>query len=337
MALIICLLNKISNLYQVFRGVMSNYVVEFEGVEKAFGYIQALKGISFKIKKGEIFSLIGPNGAGKTTTILTLMGFYKPDKGMVRVFGQDPNKNYENIGPKIGIMLEKHGISDKLTAIEYLDLFAELFGLGHEIKQKRIKELLSLTGLISRANHLIGTYSQGMKQRLCLARCMINQPELLVLDEPFNSIDAEGRRLLIEILSRIVKEMDSSVLLASHDLREVERVSERVAIIKNGEIINIGKIGSLRTDNERDSKVIIRVKPGNKEDLIPKLFPQGNYDIERKELKISISSDDDRNRIIEILIHNRINILSINDDMSNLEQAYFTLLSKEVSSEGKNI
>ena len=305
---------------------MCNHVIELDGVWKAFGDIAALKGVSFKIKKGEIFSLIGPNGAGKTTTILTVLGFHKPDQGIVRVFGRDPNNQYEQIGPKIGIMLDKHGLSDKLTAFEYLELFADLFKLAPEVKAKRIKELLSLTGLFSRANHYIGTYSQGMKQRLCLARCMINKPELLVLDEPFNSMDAEGRRLLIEILSSIVHETGSSVLLTSHDLREVERVSDRVAILKNGEIINVGSLACLKVGNNKDVNMVIRLKPGNNESFIPALFPDGNYNSEKKELRIHISNDEDRNRIIEILINNRITILSIYDDISTLEQIYFSML-----------
>jgi len=308
---------------------MNSGVIELSEVYKSFGQVEALKGISFEVRRGEVFSLIGPNGAGKTTTILTVLGYHEPDKGNVKVFGKDPSKEYTQMGEKTGIMIEKQGLFERLTGFEYLDLFAEVYGLQVEIKTKRIKDLLEIVRLSSRANDLIRTYSQGMKQRLCLARCLINKPELLVLDEPFSNIDPEGRRSLIEILSKIVQETKSSVLLTSHDLREVERISDRIAILNKGKIIKIGSSASLEFEGKTDVSIVIRLKPGNNEAVISRLFPNSNYDAEKKELRVNISNDEDRNRIIRLLIDNKITILSIYDDISTLEQAYFSLLGEE--------
>ncbi len=202
------------------------------------GAVQALNNINLKVESGSVFGFIGPNGAGKTTAMQILLGFIEATRGEAFIFGTDVRKSIAR--QNIGYLQEHPDTYRFLTGIELLNLTGRLFGLGgHELKE-RINQLLDRLELSTEAaGRRIGTYSRGMMQRICLAQALINDPALLILDEPTGGLDPIGR-LAIRELIKSLKEEKKTVFFSSHELSEVELICDRIAIISHGKIISEG-------------------------------------------------------------------------------------------------
>ena len=205
-------------------------VVEFRNVEKTFGRFRVLKGLSFEIRRGERVALLGPNGSGKTTTIKLISGQIRPTGGEVRVFGK--SRVDESVKVKIGVVSHNPFLYEDLTAYENLEFFARMYGAD----VGKIGELLRDFGLWRRRHELVRNYSRGMKQRLSIARALLNDPELLILDEPTTGLDVEGRKRLFGAISSY----DATILFTTHNLSEAEALCERVLIIREGELVYDG-------------------------------------------------------------------------------------------------
>jgi ABC-2 type transport system ATP-binding protein len=214
---------------------MSRLTIEVEAVAKQIDKFWALRDVNCDLQEGETLGFIGPNVSGKTTTARLILGVLRPTRGSIRTFGADPATDYQRIGSRVGVMLEKPGILDKLTAFEYLEFFVGILGIRPMDLSPRIRELLDLVGLSDRASSYVETFSKGMQQRISLARCLLNRPRLMVLDEPFDGLDVESRRMMLDIVSGAGKEQGTAVFITSHNLAEVEEISDRVAIIKEGD------------------------------------------------------------------------------------------------------
>ncbi len=284
--------------------------------------------MSFDIFPGEVFSCIGPNGSGKTTAIRHMLGFYKPDRGTVQVFGRDPASQFSEIGPGLGVMLEQPGLCDSLTPSEYLDFYAGLFGIARAQIQQRKNELLKLAGLSGRSEQRIEGFSKGMRQRLSLARCLINHPRLLLLDEPFDGIDVETRRHILDLLPRLAHEGGAAVFVTSHNLPEVDRISDRVAIVKDGRIVALDRPDSLRERATRRRRLVITVRDGPV-DLCMELqrsLPGITYAADTKELRIESGDGAPKSdTVLRLLLARGIGVSSITEERSTLEDAYFAL------------
>ncbi len=207
--------------------------VELEDVVKRFGRFKALDGVSFSVKEGESLALLGPNGAGKTTIVKLISGLLKPTKGSVRVFGEIPWKNYD-VRKKIGVVSHNTFLYDDLTAYENLQFYCKLY----DADESRIDELLEHFGLKRRKHDLVRNFSRGMKQRLSIARALLHDPPLLILDEPTTGLDIEGQRDLMEF----VKGIDKTVIFTTHNVREVEELCDKMVILSNGRVVYFGEI-----------------------------------------------------------------------------------------------
>jgi ABC-2 type transport system ATP-binding protein len=202
--------------------------LEFREVHKSLGGKLILRGISFSVYVGDVFGYLGPNGAGKTTTIRVLLDLLPPDGGEVRLFGRPSDPEARR---RIGFVLENDGLFDGLTAAENLALFARLYG----VSRPKVGELLELVGLGGKEGDRVGTFSKGMRQRLALARALLHDPELLVLDEPTAGLDPTGQMEVRELIRELAGG-GKTVFLSSHNLDEVERLCNRIALIHHGEI-----------------------------------------------------------------------------------------------------
>ena len=218
---------------------------------------QALKDINFSIKKGEIFGILGPNGAGKSTLIKIMATLLKEDSGSIKILGLDVDKNEKVIRQKINLITgSERGLYWRLTARENLEYFAELYGISKKNKKNLIDKLVKLVGLFGREDEKVEKYSKGMKQRLQIARGLINDPQIIFLDEPTLGLDvlsAVNLRKLIKELSREGK----TIIYTTHYMKEAEEICDRVLFINKGKVLDIGNIDDLKRKNLKNKKMII--------------------------------------------------------------------------------
>lgn len=212
---------------------VSERVVDIRGLEKSFGSRKVVSGIDLHVDRGECLGLLGPNGAGKTTTIRMLLGVLPPDRGEIRVLGYAVPQQARKMREKLGVVPQFDNLDPDFTVRENLVTYASYFGLGRKDIEPRIGRLLELAQLQDRADAPIHTLSGGMKRRLTLARALVNDPELLVLDEPTTGLDPQARQHIWELL-RALRNQGRSLILTTHYMEEAERLCDRVAIIDKG-------------------------------------------------------------------------------------------------------
>ncbi len=191
----------------------------------------ALKGVSFVVRRGEVFALLGHNGAGKTTTMKCILDLVHPDAGDIEIFGTDYRRWQSRA--RIGYLPEGPYFYDHLTGRELLDFYARLFGMTQADRQQQIAELLAQVGMADHADTRLGKYSKGMLQRIGLAQALLNRPELLILDEPMTGLDPLGRREVRDLLT-VLKRGGTTILLSTHIVPDVEALADRVAILRSG-------------------------------------------------------------------------------------------------------
>jgi ABC-2 type transport system ATP-binding protein len=226
--------------------------IRIDNVRKTLGKREVLKGVTLDVNTGDIFGYLGPNGAGKTTTIRILLGLLQADSGELDILGQDISLAETRM--KIGFSLDPDGLYDTMTGTENLRYYADIYRVTDPAG--RIRKVLELVGLDDRGGDTVGTYSRGMRQRLSLARSMVHDPEVLILDEPTSGVDPTGQMEIRNILLDIARNENKTVLLSSHNLDEVQRICNRVALIDRGEIKLYGELEDLRQKMGRSGIVI---------------------------------------------------------------------------------
>ena len=231
---------------------MSTDAIFVDNIKYNYGEIQAVKGISFHVKEGEIFGFLGPNGAGKSTTIKMLTGQIHPKNGNINVLGMDIIKKCGQIQAQIGICFEQTNLYEQMSATENLKLFASLYG----VKKFDAGKLLTRVGLKGRETDRVSTYSKGMKQRLMVARALVNQPKILFLDEPTAGLDPTSSDNIRHIILE-ERERGATVFLTTHDMLEADKLSHRVAFINDGEIVALDTPYNLK---QKYGKRVIKVQ-----------------------------------------------------------------------------
>lgn len=209
-------------------------------LSKRYGTTPAVQDLTLSVEPGEFFGFLGPNGAGKTTTIRMLTGALPPDQGSMRIAGMEAGRRNE-ILKRLGVMPESRGFYDWMTGAEYLDFFAALYGLSTAERRARVDNMLTRTELNPSRNKRVGAYSRGMKQRLGLARALINNPTILILDEPTLGLDPQGQGLIQNLL-RQLNSNGVTVFYSSHLLHEVSALCSRIGILNQGRLVALGTI-----------------------------------------------------------------------------------------------
>ena len=226
----------------------SEPVIEVNGLSKSYKGFDAVKGISFKVYRGDVFGFLGPNGAGKSTTIRMLLSLIRPSAGSIFIFGKSLEKHREYILQRTGAIVEKPDLYNYMSAAQNLKMLGSMN--GKKISDKKIMEVLEMTGLADRAHDKIKTYSHGMKQRAGLAQAIIHDPELIILDEPTTGLDPLGMVAIRELILTLSREHQKTILLSSHILNEVELVANRMVILNKGEVVVEGEVDSLLNSGE---------------------------------------------------------------------------------------
>ncbi|SLM17387.1 ABC transporter related protein [uncultured spirochete] len=296
-------------------------VIELAGVKKKFGERQALNGISLSVGRGNIFGYLGPNGAGKTTTIRILLDLLRADTGVVEVLGS-PADHLET-RRRIGFLLDADGLYDQLSAIENLEFYAALYGC--KPRRQSIMKLLESVGLADRAEDRAGGYSKGMRRRLALARALVHDPELLILDEPMSGIDPSGQMELRAIIKNLVKERGKTILFSSHDLDEVERLCNRIALIDKGEIRVAGELGQLLGTGNQGRIIIstsVPVEPTLLSEMERRLWLKVNGS-GPEGLELSLPAD-----VVSFLAARGVGIEGVRAKHTSLEELYAGILKE---------
>ena len=222
------------------------FVIEINQLSHQFGSHRALEHVSFSVGRGEVFGLLGPNGAGKTTTIRLINGLYTPAAGSIRVLGMDPVRQGAQVRRQTGVLTEAPALYERLTARQNLAFFGTLAGMEPHDLNRRITELLEFFDLSERADDRVGGYSKGMKQRLALARAILNHPPLVFLDEPTSGLDPEAALQVHALIQEIGRTDGHTVVLCTHRLDEAEKLCSRMAILNRGEVRAVGTLQQLR-------------------------------------------------------------------------------------------
>jgi ABC-type multidrug transport system ATPase subunit len=224
---------------------LSDLAVEVRGLSKRFGERSALRAVDLEVRGGEAVALYGPNGSGKTTLIRILTSALRPSSGSFRIAGLDPRKDDLEARRKVGALFHQTFLYDELTAEENLLFFARLHGVRDE--RGRARSLLETVGLADRAADPVGGFSRGMQQRLSLARCLIHDPEIVFLDEPFTGLDPQSAATFVEVLGEL-RARGRTLLHVSHDLARGLRLSDRFVILNRGRIVEQGASGALEPE-----------------------------------------------------------------------------------------
>lgn len=235
---------------------MTQPAIKVEDITFSYGDVEAVRGITFEVAPGEILGFLGPNGAGKSTTIKMLTGQLSPKSGRAQVLGVDVSADDPNIQAQIGVCFEEKNLYESMSGAENLRFFASLFG----IKDLDTDDLLRRVGLADRAKDRVSGYSKGMRQRLMMARTLVNSPKVLFLDEPTDGLDPVSSKAIRTLISREA-ERGAAVLLTTHDMFEADELSDRVAFINEGRLYAIDTPENLKLAHGRRS-VKVRVRHG---------------------------------------------------------------------------
>ena len=225
---------------------MENHVIiETRDLTKRYDQQTAVDRLSFEVREGEIFGFLGPNGAGKSTTLLMLLGLSTPTSGSAQVCGLDSLRRATEVKRIVGYLPENVGFYNELNPVDSLVFISELNGIPRQESKARIMEVLKIVGLQDSLSKKIGAFSRGMKQRLGIAEVLLKNPKILFLDEPTLGLDPDGALRLIELIHSLNKDKNITVLLSSHNLYQVQKISHRVGIMIKGRMVAIGTIDAL--------------------------------------------------------------------------------------------
>jgi len=307
-------------------------MLRIEGLSKQYGKFTAVDDLSLEINEGEIFGFVGPNGAGKTTTLKMIATLLKPTSGKIFIDGVEISKNLKEVRDTIGYMPDFFGVYDDLKVDEYLHFYGDVAGLSEEESRKMIVDLLQLVDLAHKKESYVDTLSRGMKQRLCLARSLIHNPKLLILDEPASGMDPRARVQMKEIL-RELRKMGKTILISSHILPELAELCTSIGIIEQGKMIISGPV----------DEIMAKVKGTN----IIKMRTLGSVDKGLKILKEDPSVNEiyeDENSVefefageeaeavilLKRLLNNDIPVISFSPTESNLEEIFMKVTKGEI-------
>lgn len=235
-------------------------IIKIENLTKSYGAFHAVDNLNLNIRKGEVFGLLGPNGAGKSTTILMLLGLTEPHSGSAIVCGYNATSNPIEVKRRVGYLPDTLGFYDNRTGLENLVYVGQLNGLTPEKATYKAKQLLTRVGLKDEIHKKVSRYSRGMKQRLGLAEVLIKSPEIIILDEPTLGIDPKGVREFLNLIQKLSKEEQLTVLLSSHNLHQVQQVCDRVGLFVSGKLIAEGDISTLSKTLFNEAPYVIEVK-----------------------------------------------------------------------------
>lgn len=307
-------------------------MLEIKELVKCFGKFRAVDGLSLQIEKGKVFGFVGPNGAGKTTTMKIMTGLMKATSGNIFLEGSDLIKNPLLIKEKIGYMPDFFGVYDNLKVSEYMDFYADSYYIPLEDRKTLIPSLLEIVNLSDKIDSYVDNLSRGMKQRLCLARSLIHDPDILVLDEPASGLDPRARIEMKDVLKQL-STLEKTIIISSHILPELHQMCDEIGIINRGKIVAKGSVNEIMNQLSQKRQINVKfIENGDKLALLLKENPNVSDLMEGiGEINFSFNGDDTALAyILKLAIQNEVLITSFSEKEGNLEDLFIKLTGNEV-------
>jgi len=303
------------------------------GLTKRFNSRTVLENINLRVSQGQVFGYLGPNGAGKTATMRLVLGLLKPTSGEALLWGR-PAEDSRDVRSRVGVLLESDGLYPRLTAHDNLDYFARLFAL-HQ-RTRRIEHLLELAELTSWAHERVSSFSRGMRRKLGLMRALLHSPDLLMLDEPSAGLDPEAQKMVRDLIVNLSTESRITVFLSSHDLDEVQRLCDSIAILQNGRIRLSGKLSTLRDSGGDSTAEIVLMDAVRTDEALRLLLAHPAISAaSRSGVGITLSLRDGHGAIAaaaELEAHG-IEVREMRRSQRSLEEIYLNVVREEKTSE----
>jgi len=300
-------------------------LVEITNLRKEYKNLVAVKGLSLTLEPGDIFGFIGPNGAGKTTTIKMLATLLEPTSGIARVDGIDVTEDPQEVRARIGYMPDAFGVYDDFKVWEYLDFFAAAYRIPKVDRPSLIDDVLELTTLTEKKDAYVEELSRGMKQRLCLAKTLVHDPKVLLLDEPASGLDPRARIEIKELLKEL-KSMGKTIIISSHILPELADFCTSVGIIERGELIVAGPIEAVMREVTGGRILEIRVPDSDRAracDILPKVQHVRAVKQIGETLRVDYEGTlDDQSEVLLALIHGHVRVQSFAEQNTDLEDIF---------------
>lgn len=305
-------------------------MLKIENLSKSYGKFKAVDDFNLTVKQGEIYGFVGPNGAGKTTIMKIMSGLLTADSGTVTICDENLLKNVNKLKQSIGYMPDFFGVYDNLTVIEYLQFYSSSYGIANDVALNRAKELLELVNLLDKTNEYVDGLSRGMKQRLCLARTLVHNPDILILDEPASGLDPLTRHELKFILKNL-SEKGKTIIISSHILTELAEICSNICIIEKGKVILNGNIDEIMYQVDASNPLIINVL--GEADKAVEILKKNRYvrtlSLDEKNIVVTfVGRREDEAELLKQLITNDVEVVSFKREQSNLESLFLKIIDK---------
>ena len=303
-------------------------MIQTEDLSKQFNDFWAVDGITLDVQPGKILAILGQNGAGKTTTVRMLTSILTPTRGRARVNGYDVVAQADQVRASVGVLTEQHGLYTRMTAIEYMEFFGQVYRLDKPSLARRNAQLLDYFGLADAARRRIGEYSKGMRQKLALARALIHEPPVLLLDEPTSAMDPESARLVRDEILRL-RSSQRTIIICTHNLAEAEALADEIAIIYRGRILLKGSLPELKASLLGPPEYEVTLASDWSEPSLP--LPEGVDLLERglRSLRFRVRQPLDSNpKLVQALTSRAAPVVSVQEVPRNLEQVYLQAMAR---------
>jgi ABC-2 type transport system ATP-binding protein len=303
-------------------------MIQTEDLSKQFGDYWAVDGISLDVYPGQVLALLGQNGAGKTTTVRMLTSVLTPTRGRARISGFDVVQSPEKVRASVGVLTEQHGLYLRMTGVEYLDFFGKIYGLNAYLRQKQSRRWLEYFGLMDVARRPIGQYSKGMRQKLALARTLIHEPPILLLDEPTSAMDPESAQLVRAAIGSLRTEQ-RTIIICTHNLVEAEMLANKIAIIYRGKIISGGTVEELKRTLLGPAEYEVRIRGEWPKDTLN--LPMGVTPLISGEAGPRFRIDDPQvsnPMLLQELFKHGVQVVALQELPRTLEQVYLAAMAK---------
>jgi ABC-2 type transport system ATP-binding protein len=307
-------------------------LIEIRNLHKNYDGYWAVRGISFDVAAGDIFGFIGPNGAGKTTSIRIMSTLLEPTTGSIRVDGKCVVEDAEEVRRRIGYMPDNFGVYERISVWEYLDFFAAAYGLGRRERFVAIEGIMQLTDLTELRDRLTGGLSKGMRQRLCLAKTLVHDPKVLILDEPANGLDPRAR-IEFRALLKELRAMGKTIFISSHILAELSDICTAVAILEKGRVVASGPVDQIKRALQPGLAFRLEVleKPGDAKEALDGLEGISGVKVEGNALVFQFSGTREKvPELVRSLVGRGIPIVGLQELKTDLEGLFMQLTQGEV-------